>query len=74
MHTVNLATMTCFILFIEKVILVSNISGVHTIRTTGQLIPFVIGVASLIVAARDIVMLSLKKVSSHTSPLLSEPS
>jgi hypothetical protein len=44
---------------------VSGISGVHTIRTTGQLIPFVIGVASLIVAARDLVMLSLKKVSSR---------
>jgi hypothetical protein len=70
MHTFNLVTMTCFILFIEQTILVSGISGVHTIRTTGQLIPFVIGVASLIVAARDLVMLSLKKVSSRTSPLL----
>jgi hypothetical protein len=73
MHTFNLVTMTCFILFIEKTILVSGISGVHTIRTTGQLIPFVIGVASLILAARDLVMLSLQKVSSRTSPLLKYP-
>lgn len=64
MHTVNMCMMTCFILFIEKTILETGISGVDTITTTGQLIPFVIGVASLVVAARDLVMMTLKNVGS----------
>ena len=63
----TLATIGCFILFIEKTILVAGISGVNTVRTTGQLIPFVIGVASLVVAFRDLLMLSLCNVSDRQS-------
>lgn len=38
--------MACFISFIEKTIAVSEITGVYDIRSTGQLIPFIIGVVS----------------------------
>lgn len=62
-HVLTLTTMACFVLFIEKTILVAGLSGVHTIRTTGQLIPFIIGVFSLAVALRDLTMLLLWKVS-----------
>jgi hypothetical protein len=62
-HLLNLATVACFVLFVEQTILKAGISGVNTIRTTGQLIPFVIGVVSVVVALRDLVMLSLWKVS-----------
>lgn len=62
-HVLTLATMACFVFFIEKTILVADVSGVHTTRTTGQLIPFIIGVFSLAVALRDTMMLLLCKVS-----------
>jgi hypothetical protein len=63
MHTFNAVTITCLIVFIEKTIIVTGISGVHTIGTTGQLIPFIVGVQTSMVAARDLVMLNLKRVS-----------
>jgi hypothetical protein len=60
----TLTTMASFALFIEQTILVAGVSGVHTPRTTGQLIPFIIGVFSLAVALRDtMMMLLLWKVS-----------
>jgi hypothetical protein len=62
-HLLIVATIACFVLFVEKTIIEASISGVNTIRTTGQLIPFVIGVVSVVVALRDLVMLSLWKVS-----------
>lgn len=58
--------LACFILFIEQTILVAGISGVHTIGTTGQLIPFIVGIASMAVAKRELLMLLLKKVSVPT--------
>ena len=62
-HLLVLATIACFVLFVEQTILEAGITGVNTIRTTVQLIPFVIGVVSVVVALRDLVMLSLWKVS-----------
>lgn len=67
MHLVTLAMMSCFIAFIEKTILVAGISGIHTIRTTGQLIPLTIGIASTLLAARETIMLLLKEVSIRVS-------
>lgn len=46
-------------MFIEQTILVAGVSGLHTPRTTGQLIPFIIGVFSLAVALRDTMMMML---------------
>jgi hypothetical protein len=65
-HVLTLTAMACFILFVEETILVAGISGVNTIRTTGQLIPFVIGVFSLAVALRDLISLFLWNVSDHS--------
>jgi hypothetical protein len=69
MHAFHLSAMACFILFIEKTILMAGISGVHTIRTTGQLIPFIIGIVSLTVTARELFMLWLRKVSVRVPSL-----
>lgn len=63
-HLYILAAMAVFILFIENTIIVAHVSGVHTIGTTGQLIPFIIGVASALLTARDLVMLRVSKVCS----------
>ena len=65
-HVLTLTAMACFILFVERTILVAGISGVNTIRTTGQLIPFVIGVFSLAAALRDLILLFLWNVSDHS--------
>jgi hypothetical protein len=59
--------MASFALFIEQTILVAGVSGVHTPRTTSQLIPFIIGVFSLAVALRDTLMLLLRKVNEQNS-------
>jgi len=44
---------------------VAGITGVHTIRTTGQLIPPVTGVFSLLVALRELMMSVLRDVSGR---------
>ena len=62
LHLLNLTTMACFIAFIELTINGSNISAVHTIDTTGQLIPFVIGIISFANSIRELEMLFLRKV------------
>jgi hypothetical protein len=64
-HMLTLITMACFIMCVEETILVAGISGVNTIGTTGQLIPFVIGVFSLAVALRDSMMQLLRQVSDR---------
>jgi amino acid transporter len=69
-HVLTLTTMALFILFVEMTILEAGITGVNTIRTTGQLIPFVIGVFSLIVATRDLAMLMLWKVSGRYARII----
>lgn len=54
MHTVTGAIIVCLIVFIEKTIVVNNIQGAYTIKSTGQLIPFIIGVASMLGTIKDI--------------------
>jgi hypothetical protein len=64
-HVLSLITMACFITCVEKTILIAGISGVNTIGTTGQLIPFVIGIFSLAAALRDSMMQLLWQVSDR---------
>jgi hypothetical protein len=66
-HVLIVATMVFFIMFIERTILVAGISGVNTIKTTGQLIPFVTGVFSLIMALKELMMLLLWEVSGRNA-------
>ncbi|KAK7724881.1 hypothetical protein SLS57_004152 [Botryosphaeria dothidea] len=60
-HVYNLATMICFIVFIEKTIIVAEVSGVYSLRSTGQLIPFIIGLASFAASIREITLLHMRK-------------
>jgi hypothetical protein len=63
MHVFNLVTITVFILFIERTIVVAGVNGVHTVSTTGQLIPLIIGIVSIVTATRDPILFWLRKVS-----------
>jgi len=40
--------------FIEKTIQLNRIRGAYVIRSTGQLIPFIIGLASMLATVKDI--------------------
>lgn len=53
---------SCLTTFIERSIIASNISGVDTLRSTGQLIPFVIGICSKLLALREGFMALVRKV------------
>lgn len=53
--------------------LVAGISGVNTLNATGQLIPFVTGVVSLVVALRDLVLGLLRKVSREVRLVHAQP-
>ena len=55
--------MACFITFIEMTIIVNNIEDVHTIQTTGQLIPFIICIVLLIGAIKELVLELIRHVS-----------
>lgn len=57
-HVFILITMSCFIAFIEKTVIVANITGVYTIKSTGQLIPFIIGVVSSVRTFIEVIVLS----------------
>jgi hypothetical protein len=63
-HAWTGACIIWFILCVELTIKWNNISGVDTIRTTGQLIPFIIGIVTSLRAAHQIILLSIKKVST----------
>lgn len=69
MHSFVAATIVCFIVFIEKTIQLNHIHGAYAIKSTGQLIPFVIGTVSMISTAKDIVVKRMKDVSLEIFPL-----
>jgi hypothetical protein len=50
------ATILCLIVFIEETIRLNGIQGAYIIKSTGQLIPFIIGVASLLATVKDIAL------------------
>jgi hypothetical protein len=54
--------MTWFVASIELTIRWNHIEGVSTIRTTGQLIPFIIGIASFGQAVKKVVIYLIIKV------------
>lgn len=64
-----LVTIASFITCIELTILKNGISDVYTINTTGQLIPFIIGVVSSIATCRDVLFSHLRRVSDTTCSL-----
>lgn len=63
-----------FILSVELTIRWNKISGIQTIQTTGQLIPFVVGVASFVRAKHKLVIFAIKKVGSPFYQRQLEPS
>jgi len=56
-----------FIVSVEMTIRSNNIQGVHTIDSTGQLIPFVIGCLSTWHVLKRLALLGLAKVSTYFS-------
>lgn len=62
----NVLSIVWFITSIETTIRWNNIQGVHSIDSTGQLIPFIIGVVSASQVFKKIVLLAFAKVSSST--------
>lgn len=54
--------MACFVVFVELTLTANSISGVYSLRTTGQLIPFIIGITSLAAAMREIALRYVRKV------------
>lgn len=60
-HLIITLVITYFILSIELTILWNGISGVHSIRNTGQLIPFIIGVVSTVNAVQQIILKAIQK-------------
>lgn len=54
--------MACFVVFVELTLTANNISGVYTLNSTGQLIPFIIGISSTVAAMREIALRYIRKV------------
>lgn len=50
------------IITVELTLLYNSISGIYTIRSTGQLIPFIIGVAGLGKTMHELLIDSIKRV------------
>lgn len=63
-HLIIILMIAYFILSIELTIIWNGITEVHDIKSTGQLIPFVIGVMSSIRAIQEVVLGILSKVRS----------
>ena len=61
--------MACFITFIELTLTANSIFGVYTLRTTGQLIPFIIGITSLAAAMRELALRHVRKVLASPTVL-----
>ncbi|KAK6538402.1 hypothetical protein TWF694_011279 [Orbilia ellipsospora] len=59
-------TIVWFILSIELTIAWNDIQGVNTIQSTGQLIPFIIGVTSAAQAIQNVFVSTVKKASNKT--------
>lgn len=62
-HVLVAVIIICLIVFIEKTIEQNHIRGAYTIRSTGQLIPFIIGVVSMLAIVKDILLEWLHDVS-----------
>jgi hypothetical protein len=54
---------TYFILSIELTIVWNGITGVHTVTSTSQLIPLIIGIISSLRAAQEVILGVLHKVN-----------
>jgi hypothetical protein len=53
-HAILLAMMGCFIAFIEQTIQINDIRGAFVLRSTSQLIPFIIGLISMLNTIRQL--------------------
>jgi hypothetical protein len=53
-HAILLATMGCFIAFIEQTIQINDIRGAFVLKSTSQLIPFIIGLISMLNTIRQL--------------------
>lgn len=62
-HLMLFSTIALLVISIEMTIAVNDISGAYTIGATGQLIPFVIGVASLPDLLRQLAFARARAVS-----------
>lgn len=55
-HLFLMGMMICFILFIEMTIQINNIQGAFVIKSTSQLIPFIIGLISMLNTCRQLML------------------
>jgi predicted helicase len=62
LHILTVLAIAYFILSIELTISWNRITGVYNIKSTGQLIPFIIGVVSSTRAAQQVILGILRKV------------
>jgi hypothetical protein len=58
----SIGAIVWFIAAVELTIIWNHIQGVHTISTTSQLIPFVIGITSSVLAVQQIILSWIKHV------------
>lgn len=72
-HVVILLVAAYFILSIELTILWNGIAGVHTVTSTGQLIPLIIGVVSSVRATQEVVLGVLRKVNPSIQGIFLSP-
>jgi len=73
-HTGIVLAMIWFILSVELVLYWNDVRGVNTIQSTGQLIPFIIGVVSCSQAVKKVAISLIKKVRAVLTSILLEVS
>ena len=64
MHTYIFLAVAWFLICIELTIFWNNISGVYDVRTTGQLIPLVIGVSNAVTAVHEMGLAIIREAST----------
>ena len=60
---ITLAIVVWTIITVESTLVYNSISGVYSIGTTGQLIPFIIGIVGMGKTINSIIISAIKKVS-----------
>jgi hypothetical protein len=64
-HAGIICAMIWFVLSVELTLRWNDVQGVNTIESTGQLIPFIIGVVSSAQAVKKVAISTIKKVNPH---------
>lgn len=62
MHVLALVAIAWLMACVELTLKWNNVQGVNTVKTTGQLIPFIIGIVGFIRAINDVILAWIRKV------------